>query len=370
MCYSPIRVLNPAFRSEKFKGNRRRPCPDPDNFPERMYRAPLEDAVRDLSKADFITESTRRYISVPCGWCAACRRARGSAWRFRLVQDLTHASVGSTCIFVTLTFATRHYGGRDAAVEKCGKRIRAFLDRWRKLYDKAPRHWFVTELGEKKGRFHIHGFIWDAPFYVSAEQDPYRSLTRMNRVLRKLWKYGGTHVEYVVPKHVNYCVKYVTKPCEYDKLFRSRIYCSRGIGSFMDEECVYEFYDKNVEGHYKIDFFGKPCSVPKYYQDRAFRRSAKEHHEDVASILQFRRYVSIRAPETIPTVDGIHFSDREHYDRYMESCMRHSFDLGLYPDYLKRRLFSDCRNNISLEDRVQFLTSIRDLSDIDAMFNQ
>lgn len=370
MCYSPLTVLNPAFRSEKYRGNRRRPSPDPDNFPDRVYRVPLSEARATLSEADFITESTKHYIQVPCGWCASCRKARGSSWRFRLTQDLTKAPKGTTCIFVTLTFSTRHYGGREKAVEKCATRLRAFLDRWRKKYGKTPRHWFVTELGEKKGRFHLHGFIWDAPFYIEEKCDPYRSLTKMNRLLRSLWKYGSTYVGYIVPKHVNYVTKYVVKPPEYDKLFRSRIFCSAGIGSFMGDECVYRFYSsaQNVNNHYKVDFYGKPTTVPKYYRDRVFRRLAKEAGRDVAPIVYDRRYVAIRAPETGYTIDGICFPDRQSLDRYLEARCDFSRRMGLYPPHLLRRLFPRECAVTALHDRAEALMQMRDMSDIDNLF--
>lgn len=77
MCLNPIKMTNPAYKVSK---------KNPLNT-----RTPLDERLR--------------YITVPCGHCAECRRNKKMSWQIRLQEHNKYMiQQGYKGYFVTLTF--------------------------------------------------------------------------------------------------------------------------------------------------------------------------------------------------------------------------------------------------------------------------
>ena len=87
--------------------------------------------------------------------------------------------------------------------------MRKFLERCRKKTGKSLKHWCVTELGEEKGRIHLHGiFFGDKAAELVAEK----------------WKYGNVFIgSYVNEKTINYISKYMLKDDLNNREFTGKI---------------------------------------------------------------------------------------------------------------------------------------------------
>lgn len=215
-CLHPIRVKHPALRGAKSLSR-----------------------LKELSKVDeysYFKECANisEFLVVPCGSCYNCRKARASSWRSRLLLEQLYGK-HKNALFITLTLDNEHLSSfRDDPAAFW----RRFRDRFRKEYRRTPVWWFTTELGERNGRLHLHGIIWDAPFYISSSV--WRSREKMAQKLSSSWKYGSVWVDYASDKTMGYITKYITKTSvkENGKIhhltvnwnFRPKVFCSPGIG--------------------------------------------------------------------------------------------------------------------------------------------
>ncbi len=197
-------------------------------------------------------------ILVPCGKCIECRKARASEWRFRLRKEVELGS-HRNCFFVTLTLSDEHLSqvSGDPA-----KYIRRFYERYRTKYGVSLKHWFVTELGGKNGRYHFHGIIWDyKPKLVG------QSLKRCKSELDKDWKYGHTWVGWCDSRSANYIVKYMLKD-QYDERFpdyKSKLFVSPAIGKSYVTTSSYMYHNQIPRGVYVLHVDGFPTKLPRYY---------------------------------------------------------------------------------------------------------
>lgn len=210
MCLSPIRVTHPFWRAHK-NGDQRTPY-----GPDGQLR------LSGLSSY----EAHGGYIIVPCGKCVDCLKKKARDWRVRLALEHMYGCKKGA-IFVTLTFSDRYI---KFAERRVGRLIRLFYDRYRKKYGQSLRFWLITENGQDDRythRLHLHGVFFDPAFYLS--NNVHKSFTKMNKILRKLWKYGNTFVGYFSLKTANYCLKYLLKSFQFPE-FHPEIFCSNGIG--------------------------------------------------------------------------------------------------------------------------------------------
>lgn len=210
MCLSPQWVVNPYWRPN-LVGDRRSPYDISGEFDSQMV------------------ELHPYRLLVPCGKCVDCLKKKARDWRFRLGAETLHGCKRGA-IFVTLTFSDR-FLPRDSVT--LGKYIRRFYDRFRKRYNVSPRYWLITESGKDDRythRLHLHGVFFDPPFFLS--NSVHKSFTKMNRILRGLWKYGNTFVGYFSFKTCNYCLKYLLKSFKFPD-DNPEIYCSNNIGASL-----------------------------------------------------------------------------------------------------------------------------------------
>lgn len=196
MCYLKKRIKNPKYLPNK-KNN---------------FNPPI------------CTDERKRYIEIECGECPECRKKRRREWSIRLSEELKN---NRSAVFFTGTispkrmeYLTEHYNTKDKN-EIITKETRLFFERIRKRTKKSVRHWAVTEVGEEKGRVHIHMIC------VSPKLDKWH----LTNILWDGWTAGYKYYgKYCNGKTVNYITKYMLKENEADKDFRPRILTSKGIG--------------------------------------------------------------------------------------------------------------------------------------------
>ena len=171
MCVKPINVVNPRYRKYLAEDKRFPNLPALDDF----------------------------FLIVPCGKCFECRKKRASQWRSRLMLEVLHGKY-KNAHFITFSFSDEYlkqfhlddvYNIKRSGI---AVPIRRFLERYRKHFGVSLRHFFITELGEKKGRFHLHGIVFDSELKTKEEYD-------------KVWKYGWTWIGYVNVKTVNITIQ-------------------------------------------------------------------------------------------------------------------------------------------------------------------
>lgn len=199
-------------------------------------------------------EEIFRYVTADCGKCLECRKKKMREWRVRLLEELKE---NNNAIFVTLTL-------NEESLQKGWqpkKYIRMFLERYRKKTKKSIRHWFVTEVGEEKGRLHFHGIIWD---------------WKKELKLDKIWKYGYTYTGlYVNEASVNYIVKYMLKPNIKYKDFKQEVFCSPGIGKNFINRPQAKMSKEKLEEFYRLNN-GQKIAMPKYYKNKLFDDDTRE----------------------------------------------------------------------------------------------
>lgn len=201
---------------------------------------------------DYLKNEVPEYLEVPCGTCPECRRRYSSDWRTRLFYELESSD---NCIFVTLTFDDKCLPDLTDSRTISGMVRKLFFSyRWkyRSNYKldhpeseraPVPRHFFITERGAKKGRLHLHGFIFDSylftpptdydrlhPVYPRGSKKPVYINRESTRRLAEIWPYGFVSVSLeTTPKSITYATKYITKIHPYDT-YKPRVFCSPGIG--------------------------------------------------------------------------------------------------------------------------------------------
>ena len=189
MCLYTKYIKNPKYLPNKKNGGCPPPCPD-----ERL-----------------------KYVPVKCGKCMECRKQKQREWITRLSEEWK--ANPKDLKFITLTindksfYELREYNS-ETENDLCKKAVRRWLERIRKKTGKSVKHWFVTELGEKKGRIHLHGFVW-----ANAQ------------LIYDTWKYGHIFIgNFVNEKSIFYMTKYMLKQNPIDKSFIGKVLCSAGIG--------------------------------------------------------------------------------------------------------------------------------------------
>lgn len=265
MCLYPQLVKNPKYRENKKNGGQVPPVNDP----------------RVL------------YVPIGCGDCIECRKQKAATWQIRLQEEIKQHTNGK---FITLTFsdqsiqtliqnpkqltALRHLKdlkGYTLDNQIATTATRLFLERHRKKYKKALRHFLITELGhDGTENVHLHGIVWTDNDLENIE---------------KLWTYGYVwkgqenctpngpkRKNYVTARTVNYIIKYITKKDEKHKTYKGIILVSPGIGknytnSYNARQNRYT--PNNTNDSYKTPT-GHTMSLPTYYRNKIYTDEERE----------------------------------------------------------------------------------------------
>ena len=230
------------------------PCEQPIRIKNNRYKGMSEAELHQYSREIFGTiEPPDLYLDVPCGWCFSCQRKRLSGYNLRLKFE--HRLYPDDTYFVTLTFDEASLK-KFSLGDNTNKAVRLFLDRYRKKAGKQVRHFFIAEYGERKGRLHYHGLLFNAP--INDEKE-----------LKDLWKYGIVDVQKADINCTNYLTKYMTKGTDCNKI-QPRIIASKGIGlSYVTPENIL-FHKQSGEFKPFIRIGTAFIPLPRYYIEKIF----------------------------------------------------------------------------------------------------
>lgn len=217
---------------------------------------------KNYGKPPKCDDMRKYYVPVKCGHCIECRKQKQREWVIRLSEEIRN----HTMKFVTLTINEEYMAKLKTSDESpndiATRALRLFLERVRKETKKSIRHWCVTELGDDKGRIHLHGF-----FECRAE------------TIAKHWKYGFIFVgRWVNEQSIFYMTKYMLKECPYDKHFVGKVLCSKGIGSGytrrLDAKRNRYQPNKTKETYRLRD--GREMALPQYYRMKLYSEEERD----------------------------------------------------------------------------------------------
>ncbi|AXF52772.1 MAG: replication initiator protein [Microviridae sp.] len=243
-CLNPITIKNPRFKKGKKNG-----LSDP-------Y---CSEEARESQRAIDACYPYIPYIQIPCGVCLGCLRDKANEWRVRLFHEQMYGNHTST-LCLTLTVS-------DEYIEKFKDRksvalcFRAFHDRLRYYTPgrRTPKHFYISELGEKRGRLHFHGFIWDAEV--------------RDHQIAAAWRYGFICAKPLRSyKQLAYCAKYVTKPAV--RWHKPMVFCSPGLGAGYFEQQQWIDWNHSpsdlapINNCVKFERF--VYAMPAYYRSKIF----------------------------------------------------------------------------------------------------
>lgn len=267
------------------------------------------------------------WIDVPCGKCQGCVRDKSRMWRVRLLHEYMFGQHQS-CICVTLTVSDDHMS-EFQSLQDVKKVFRDFLNRLRYYtFDgKLPKRFFISELGDKTGRLHFHGFIFDLG---CSYQD-----------VRRSWKCGFIWIDPVRSvKQFTYCTKYLTKPSV--RWFKPQVFVSPGLGqSYVSRASSVSYHHGYGSGDYNFtvrigDFTYR---LPQYYKAKLFTRREMDDYK--ANVAQSDR------PEKF-VLSGHTYEDKRHYyearKRFLQASIRSNLsqDLIDYSDTVLNDVSGDC----------------------------
>lgn len=281
-----------------------------------------------------LPDSRDRYHMVPCGKCYECLRKKAADWRFRLLQELRYAT-HNDFFFVTLTFSDESLDALasdspDTPLNGLVKiAVRRFLERYRAKYGKSLRHFFITELGGKLGRIHLHGVII-APRCLRPKTTPHKVDIP---VFTDLWSYGYTWVGWCTQATMSYTLKYIFKGTDD---YRPIILCSPGIGRAYVNAAI--SWHRQEDGRfYCVTSTGHKVGLPRYYSLKIF--------SDIERWLR-RMYLMQYPPPVV--FRGITFDSILDYQQYRDLFIRHTEKL--LPNLKHSRVSS----RIPIEPNLEF----------------
>lgn len=253
-------------------------------YPRLIANPKYRATVKNGGEVPHMVDQRVGMVPIGCSNCMECRKKKSREWRVRLGEEIRHDSTGK---FVTLSFS-------DESLVKLGdivnnenvdketgeilqlsgynldnaivtKGMRRFLERWRKKTRKSVKHWFISELGEKRTeRVHLHGILFTE---ISTEE------------LERRWSYGNVWVgEFVNERTIGYIVKYLSKSDDVHREYKPKILTSSGIGKGWKNR-IDSKNAKYIEGktreHYK-DRSGRKMALPIYYRNMIYSEEERE----------------------------------------------------------------------------------------------
>ena len=253
------------------------------------------------------------YVHVPCRRCINCVNSYMTYWRNRLMYEYEYMSsdARANSYFVTLTFSNNVISSpwdNSIVNEMLPDIKRRFIDRIRKKVGSSPRHWFVTEYGEKFGRLHLHGIFFDCNFDI--------------HFLEEYWGLGLVDFQQLNENASKYCTSYITKGND-DVIVPphkiQRVFCSPGIGKGYCDDPV------NVQYHHPRPGLLNPImqnssnflqAMPRYFKQKIF---TDDEREDMTQ-QYFNEYSDDVIPEPPYRIGKKSFID---YTLYLAECKKY-----------------------------------------------
>lgn len=266
-------------------------------------------------------ESNGNPMSVPCGQCHSCRRARRRTWALRCKHE---AELYDQNCMVTLTYANEHlppdFSVKKTRMQKFMKDLRANIAPYR------VRFLGCGEYGDRRGRphYHILLFGWDFMDKEIHSRTKAGTVNYRSERLEKIWRDGHATVNEFSFECAEYVAGYIQKklngplvdevdevtglkPYEWANPVTGEIHqrepefmlASRrpGIGREWFERFQDDLYPHGyaVNGDYKMQ-------VPAYYE----KLMERESPELIAKIKRDRRSLAKRKKKTPEELERLH----------------------------------------------------------------
>lgn len=233
MCNNRLRIVNPHYKKLA-----------PNNY-------------KDL----YSTEDDY-YLMVPCGKCPECRSHKGASWRARLIKECDlgkHRNI----VFCTLTFdndsLSRVESDPASVIREFCESYRDYCRRKFPKRRKRPslRHFFVIEYGEKRGRIHFHGLIFD-PLLTYKE-------------LRSLWTFGRSDFSTLdSTAGATYVTKYITKSQSHIGKHSGKVFVSPGFGACYLTPESRRLHRSSLSNSCLLMINNFRYFLPRYYRNAIF----------------------------------------------------------------------------------------------------
>lgn len=219
-------------------------------------------------------------LTVPCGKCPLCRKAKINSWFFRLTQQQKHSL---SCHFITLTYADENLLYTDTGrTTLCKRDVQLFLKRLRKSLPKHASkisYYAVGEYGSISSRPHYHLIMFnlDTP-----------------QLIHDAWGLGHTRTDEITDARIRYTLKYVSKPTKHHPGIQKEFsLMSKGLGKQYLSSAIFNYHHRTpVNSHVTLPG-GQTLPLPKYYKEKIFAELARK---EVTIYLQ-ARYEALQAAE-------------------------------------------------------------------------
>lgn len=246
----------------------------------------------------YIIRKNDKVQPVPCGKCMSCRNRTIAQWSFRLQKEL---EASDSAHFITLTYDSKHVPISEAGYKTlCVRDVQLFFKRLRKAHAATEtksvyvgasgglteyisddrgcpvrpiKYLMVGEYGSRTYRPHYHIILFNAKL----------------ELIDQAWNLGRIHYGNVTEFSVRYCLKYMCKPPNFNKLpnddrLRECRTMSRGLGlSYLTEEAI-AFHRSDLQNNtYIVTKGGYRIGLPRYYKNRIYTpdelKDLGEYHE-------------------------------------------------------------------------------------------
>ncbi len=146
-------------------------------------------------------------ISVPCGQCSGCRSEKAKEWAARCYHEST--LYDNNC-FITLTYSPEKLPLHGTLIKSD---FQKFIKKLRKsVQPKKIRYFGCGEYGEKLGRPHYHGLIFNHDFDDKKLHSVHNDEKLfVSRTLTDLWGHGHASVGTVTVASAGYVARYTMK---------------------------------------------------------------------------------------------------------------------------------------------------------------
>ena len=104
---------------------------------------------------------TEQGMTVPCGKCIACRKAKAREWTLRMLHEL---DTSRDATFLTLTYDddSLHVSPNTGFASLCKRDLQLFFKRLRRALPGLPLRYFsVGEYGDNTLRPHYHAIMYN-----------------------------------------------------------------------------------------------------------------------------------------------------------------------------------------------------------------
>uniref|UniRef100_A0AAU8AUX0 Replication initiator protein n=1 Tax=Dulem virus 99 TaxID=3145810 RepID=A0AAU8AUX0_9VIRU len=262
-----------------------------------------------------------KFVTVPCGKCAACLCRRKRDWMNRLWFEYHDHSTGA---FVTLTYDDSHlnYSVEESTGEcfntLCKRDLQLFLKRLRKQLGNGIRFFAVGEYGTTTARPHYHLLIFGYPYRCD-----------IGAHISQAWRKGFVSVGSVSGASINYCTKYlliggVDKPF-FDLLDlygaeRPFMVCSRRpyIGNGYVSDDIVDYHRSSGSLMIVKDAVKQP--MPRIYREKIFNSFTLRKLNN--ELVEFARNEAIKQERKDIEKYGYHHAFMLQHQRKLEFIRR------------------------------------------------